>query len=480
MKKITAILLCLAMLLSALALTGCGEDEEKKPAAETVDLNDGSTPLYAIIRGADASSAARSAISSFRLNIREKTTAMLELKTDADEKLAGLHEIIIGETNREKSTGAASTLGEDQFRIVMMEDDLVIAASNDNCLALALDTFEKEYVKDGKVSVPSDLDRSWQCGAEYTYKEIKNPMNDGANDPFVTYHDGYYYYCWSSGTGVNVSKAKTLDKVSYNGGVNVYTAPGGTNYSGEYWAPELHYIDGSWYIYVAADDGNDVNHRMWVLKGTDEDATRPFKMVGKIYDSTDKWAIDGTVLHLNDQLYFVWSGWAGDNDGGNQKLYIAHMSDPCTIDTKRVMISSPSYSWEGPLNEGPFAATYNGNTYIFFSGNGSWTDDYCVGYLKLTGNDPLKAKSWTKCSTPILSKTTGAYGPGHCSITVAADGTPWIVYHANKEAGTGWKGRSFWLQELKFNDKGDPKRITPAKTVKIPAAKWVVQNEITN
>lgn len=65
----------------------------------------------------------------------------------------------------------------------------------------------------------------------------------------------------------------------------------GTAYSQELWAPELHYIDGAWYIYVAADDGNNANHRMYVLKSTSGDPTKAFEFVGKISDSTDKWLL---------------------------------------------------------------------------------------------------------------------------------------------------------------------------------------------
>ena len=37
-------------------------------------------------------------------------------------------------------------------------------------------------------------------------------------------------------------------------------------YSKELWAPELHIIDGKCYIYVACDNGNNYNHRMYVLE----------------------------------------------------------------------------------------------------------------------------------------------------------------------------------------------------------------------
>ncbi|MBR2609514.1 ABC transporter permease subunit, partial [Desulfovibrio sp.] len=92
--------------------------------------------------------------------------------------------------------------------------------------------------------------------------------------------------------------------------------------------------------YVAASAGNDYFQRMFVLKGTSQDPTDPFVMMGQITDPSDQWAIDGTVLQYKDELYFVWSGWYGE-DRIQQNLYLAHMSDPCTIDSERVMLSFP-------------------------------------------------------------------------------------------------------------------------------------------
>ncbi|MCZ4136287.1 alpha-N-arabinofuranosidase, partial [Escherichia coli] len=107
------------------------------------------------------------------------------------------------------------------------------------------------------------------------------------------------------------------------------------------WAPELHYINGAWYIYYAKDDGDNVNHRMYVMENTSPDPTQGnWQYKGQITDPTNKWAIDGTVLQTGGQLYFIWSGWEGDTNV-RQNLYIAHMSNPWTIDSNRVEIARP-------------------------------------------------------------------------------------------------------------------------------------------
>ena len=61
-------------------------------------------------------------------------------------------------------------------------------------------------------------------------------------------HDGYYYYCWSE-NGVKVTRLKSLAKITKEGGKQVFRQQSG-NFE-RVFAPELHYIDGAWYIYVA-------------------------------------------------------------------------------------------------------------------------------------------------------------------------------------------------------------------------------------
>lgn len=292
------------------------------------------------------------------------------------------------------------------------------------------------------------------------YKELSNPVAPNGNDPWIIKHGDDYYYCWSGGPGVRVKHLDSLENITTDDYAQVYLAPPNTMYSAEYWAPELHYIQGEWYIYVAADDGNNDNHRMYVLKGTSQDPTDPFVMVGQITDPTNKWAIDGTVVTIENELYFVWSGWEGDVNV-KQNLYIAHMSNPWTIDSDRTMISTPEYIWERvgtpKVNEGPTALYHGDDVFIVYSASGSWTDDYCLGLLTFTGGDPLLCENWKKNVLPVFKKAEGvAYGPGHCSFTTAVDGSTWMVYHANRVSGSGWNGREVWLSPVKFDTDGTP------------------------
>ena len=275
----------------------------------------------------------------------------------------------------------------------------------------------------------------------------------GGSDPWIFDFEGKYYYCYSVGNGVGVRSSSNLSTLCNAEETIVYRAPEGEMYSYSYWAPEMHYINGSWYIYVAADNGNNENHRMYVLKG--KSPTSQFKMVGKIADKTDRWAIDGTVLEYEDEMYFIWSGWEGETDKG-QNLYIAHMSSPTKIDGERHLLSVPARLWEisgHPINEGPEILKNGEDVFVVFSASGSWTDEYCLGMISFRGGDICDITNWVKCPRAVLSKQDTAYGPGHCCFLKSKDGkTNYIAYHSNLISGTGWDGRTIRIQPFIFQN----------------------------
>jgi len=117
-----------------------------------------------------------------------------------------------------------------------------------------------------------------------------------------------------------------------------WTPPVGTDYSKNVWAPEIHNIDDNRYICVAADDGDNRNHRKFVLENTDQD---PFEGEFKVKsclktDNQNNWAIDGSVFEYCDTLYFIWSGWQRPKENvETQNIYITIMSNPSPLKHER-------------------------------------------------------------------------------------------------------------------------------------------------
>ena len=123
------------------------------------------------------------------------------------------------------------------------------------------------------------------------------------------------------------------------------------------------------------------------------------------------------------------------------------MSDPLTVCSERVVISTPDHEWEKRdctgldrpfINEGPFFYEIGGKGYLFYSGSGSWRNHYCIGILEFLGGDPLVPSNWRKQDFPALSLDDGWNGPGHCSLF--SDGKDeYIAFHSFDEGYTkGW------------------------------------------
>ncbi len=484
-RKLISVLSVLASaILTLSALSGCSGDNKDgsittdagTQKSEPITIVSNKETEYKIVRATSGSSAYTKIYSGFRGDLFDAVGKVPEFKSDSEDPTEC--EIILGKTNRALSETAYASLSKNQFSFSASGKTIAISAYDPDCMKIALDKFIELFVKDGNLVVDTtDFPRTFNCKDEITTVKYSNTESRPGNDPYIIKHDGYYYYCWSDG-GVKVAKFENLEDVSYTGGSQVFSA-------GSFqavWAPELHYVDGEWYIYVAMQDnsGDNADHRMYCLKGTSQDPTRPFKLVGKVTDPTDKWAIDGTVFKYNGELYTVWSGWEGNVDVA-QYLYIAHMSNPWTIDSERVLISKPDswdYKTKSPcVNEGPCPLNLNGKQYILFSGNGSWTDDYCIGYLALEGDDPLDPDSWVKSDEPILKVSYKTSGPGHCSVFEADDGNWWMAYHANLTPGSGWSGRSYRIQPLEIeNDK--PAVMIGELTVDIPHVKKIFDCEV--
>ncbi|MEC0176846.1 family 43 glycosylhydrolase [Paenibacillus favisporus] len=306
-------------------------------------------------------------------------------------------------------------------------------------------------------------------------------MQTGA-DPWVYKHtDGYYYNVFVNASGIMIRRAKTITSIEAGERSLAWTPVKGTMYSSDVWAPEMHYLrdnDGlfKWYIYFAADDGTNANHRMYVLENaSDNPMTGTWEFKGKITDSTDRWAIDGTVLTVNEDHYFIWSGWE-ETDGSFQNLYIAKMSDPRTISSERVLISTPEYDWEtspGRINEGPEVTVKGDTINLIYSANGSWTDSYSLGLITAKISDDLmNPGSWVKRDKPIFSSANGVYGPGHHSVVSSPDGTEdWIIYHAARWPGSGWT-RKVYAQKFTWNDDNTPnlgEPVDPNIPIAIPS-----------
>ncbi|MGI5459104.1 family 43 glycosylhydrolase [Streptomyces sp. CA-249302] len=300
-----------------------------------------------------------------------------------------------------------------------------------------------------------------------------NPLKSSKGaDPWLEYYDGNYYLVTTTFTGIlGMRKSPTLAGLATAPNVQVWSDTTSTRNT-NIWAPEIHFVDGHWYLYYSAGQSGVAccdSQRTHVLESAGTDPLGPYTYKNTLTGSNlspSGWLIDASVLQTGGKLYLVGSGFV---NGSAQSLVIAPMSNPYTLSSSTFsVISSPTLSWEtsgGAVNEGPEPLYHDGRTFLTYSASFCGTADYKLGQLELTGSDPLSASSWTKKSTPVFQRSDagGVYGPGHNGFFTSPDGTEnWIVYHANSSSSGGCgNGRTTRAQKFTWNADGTPDFGTP-------------------
>ena len=219
----------------------------------------------------------------------------------------------------------------------------------------------------------------------------------------------------------------------------IYTANDEEKTYGFLWAPELHFIDGKWYIYTSTHQT--AEHRNFkhviCLKAKTDDPFDGFVLGGHI--NPEVYAIDPTIYQdkKNGKLYICFSLVPCDGRW-RQVLAIQEMKSPTEPIGEYTVIAEAKYDWElvriPPINEGAYFVEKDGRLFIVYSGNGCWNNEYVLGILEYTGGDILSADSWVKDDVPLFEQGNGNYGPGHATFFYSPDRTElWICHHCLHE-----------------------------------------------
>jgi GH43 family beta-xylosidase len=271
-----------------------------------------------------------------------------------------------------------------------------------------------------------------------TKLELPRPVP--GQDPWVVPMEGAWHYLLVLSSGGSRIVGWEFEGSRFIREYVLWQPPRRSDYGRQVWAPELHKINGTYYIYFAA--GHNANHRIYALKS--DSLTGPYGFVGKVRDPEhDVWAIDLTVFPHDGLMYAVWSGWDNANSPFPQRLYIAPMSDPVTISGPRHMLTQPTLDWEmscAKVVEGPqLFRTSNGQLAMLYAADASWTPAYKTGVMFWTGGPIMAASSWIKRDQPLL--TNGGHG---CVVTLG--GQKYLVHHRKTTEHPGWADREVcWI-----------------------------------
>lgn len=307
---------------------------------------------------------------------------------------------------------------------------------------------------------------------DITEEDELKPLVEQTADPYVYYHtDGYYYFTYSTPEydRIELRRAWSVKGLAQAKPLVIWRKHATGPMSWHIWAPEIHFINGKWYIYFAAGRSEDPWWiRSYVLECSSVDPfSSPWEEKGPLEGEWDSFMLDCTVFENKGTWYACWAQ-KGKDRAANSDLYLAQMDSPYKLKFPVTQLTIPEYDWECKgfkVNEGPAVLKRNGKIFITYSA--SATDaTYCMGLLTADENSDLtKKESWTKSKTPVLTtnESKGIYGPGHNSFTTSRDGKDdYLIYHARPYAEVDLAfalydpNRHCWVKKIKYDNNGTP------------------------
>ncbi len=275
-----------------------------------------------------------------------------------------------------------------------------------------------------------------------------NPFIMERADPYVIKHENKYYFTASYPAFGSVEKgydriilreSPTLLGLAQAQEKTIWYAHESGVMARHIWAPEIHFIDGKWYVFFAAGEKDAIwNIRPFVLVCEGDPMNDEWKELGKMQAcegddiSFNSFSLDMTYFEHKGRHYLIWAEIIGDSS-----LFMAKINpaEPNKLISKPILLTKPEYDWEKVnhrVNEGASVLKYGDKVFVFFSASGTGSE-YCMGVVYADENSDLMDKdSWSKVSFPVLqtSDLEGESGPGHNSFTIDDNGNTVIVYHA--------------------------------------------------
>jgi len=288
---------------------------------------------------------------------------------------------------------------------------------------------------------------------------FQNPVvNTDAPDPGVLYYKGYWYMVTTGCAGSNcypIRRSKDLAHWTQIG--FVFSASTKPSWAvGDFWAPELHMINGRVNCYFSARHSNGFLSIGGASAATPDG---PFKAFSSPLVHKNYGVIDVNVAYENgsNKPYLVWKA-----ELDNTPIYIAELNrDGSAIVGIPTELIRRDQNWEGTLVEGPWIIYRAPYYYIFYSGNPYNTARYAVGVAR---SKSLRGP-YVKAATPVMSQIADGSpahkftAPGHCSVVhVPETGADVMVYHAwlSKKVGQA-PGRVVLVDRVWWGEDGWPR-----------------------
>jgi beta-xylosidase len=322
--------------------------------------------------------------------------------------------------------------------------------------------------------------------AQYT-----NPVYEGSMpDPSVIRHDGWYYAFGTTGAGrledgriFTVLRSKDLVNWVKLGGALVPPSP---NPKFQYWAPDVTFEKGKFYLYYSMGGVQDEKFDLRVA--VSESPQGPYIDAGeKLVDcENNRFTIDSYPFKDSDGQWYLFyarnftdqtpAGASGGPVHPGTAIVVDRLIDMTKLARDCKVVVRAKHDWtlyeanrrmdvyDNTFNwhtiEGPCVVKHKGKYYCFYSGSNWQSDHYGADYV--VADKPMGPYSGQGTSPRVLHGIPGKVrGPGHHSIATGPKGkSNYIVYHA---WDAGMKRRQLCIDKLIWTPEG-PKCVGPTFT----------------
>lgn len=292
-------------------------------------------------------------------------------------------------------------------------------------------------------------------------------------DPFVWRHDGIYYAVGTSPGEATGDSERSVFQMLRSTDLREWTSLGSAmtalhpDYGDAYWAPEVAYAGGRFYLYYSVGRGDKAHH----LRVARSDLPAgPYTDVGVRLTNPHEcpFAIDASPFQDDDgQWYLFYARDFLDTARPGTALVVDRLDGMTRLAGDEQVVARAQHDWQRFVSdrvmyggvydwhtlEGPCVRRRGGRYYCFFS-SGRWENDsYGVDYA--VADSPMGP--YTCDATPdgarVLRTVPGhLVGPGHNSIALGPDGaTDHIVYHAWNAEGTA---RQMYVEPIEWTAEG--------------------------
>jgi beta-xylosidase len=238
--------------------------------------------------------------------------------------------------------------------------------------------------------------------------------------------------------------------------------------SNNFWAPELYYNNGTFYVYYTAKRKSD--HVSCIGGATTKDIHKGFTDQGIIVEWGNE-AIDPFVFRDDDgKLYITWKAYGLNKDRPDEILASEMSSDGLSLSGEHFSLTRYDKGWQGRGNEGECLFKHGKYYYLFYS-IGGCCDERCSYKVMVSRSRSIKG-DWEQYTQPLLRGGEKWKCPGHGTLVETADHRYFYLYHAYNANDFQFTGRQGMLDELIWDEESGWPRFkngnTPSVSAQIP------------